>query len=930
VANATSSLEDRCPEPLARATACRYCQRQRACTNGGSRLETEGSPWALSRGCARGIIAALSAALLALTGAGLASIPAAAAPGYEISGTVILPEEANPAWMETVYVEAYDEATGYGADLDLATGDYTISVPAPGTYWVVTWLDDYYDPELDEWVTTGLVPVEVAVEVGESGAPNTNLVLEQGRIISGTVTLAPGADASLLDQGIVAFAESTDDDLATYASADVDPDTGDYAISGLPAGEYVVGFEGLTVWDGTTQVSTTTNIVSEFYDDADSWEDATRIDVTAGDAAGIDAELAEGRTLSGTVTLPAGTPAIAMQAVNVFVGELDGERNAMAQVAPDGAYTVTGLTAGDYMVEFAVWEYYDESTETYVRPNVLGEFWNNASSPWDADPVTIGASNVTGINASLAVGRTISGTVTLEPGADPTLLEQGVEVFAEPVDGDTWVNGWATVDPATGDYLLAGLAPGAYTVQFAGAASWDDETGQDVITNVVTEYWDDALVWDDATPVSVAGSSATGIDAELAEGLTISGTVSVGEGGDPESLAGVSVEVADDRVSMGAMVDPATGEYTVAGLPDGEFTVRFLVDGYYDEETDTWVSVNLLSEYYDDSLTLEGATPVTLAGASATGIDAELAVGRTISGTVTVPAEAHPDEELYAFAWTLDGEPAALVYVESGEPYTLVALPPGEYVVEFGSDGYWDDDAEMWVTWGIQGEFYDDVLTIDEATPVSVSDADATGIDADLALREGVVLTDIDSSAFVDEITWLANSGITTGYPNGDGTAEFRPLGNVTRDAMAAFLYRFAGSPTWEAPEESPFVDVTPATPFYHEITWLADQGITTGWSTTKGQEFRPRNKITRDAMAAFLFRFDGSPEWWEAPEESPFVDVTPATPFYSEVTWLAEMGISTGWTTSAGQQFRPLDFIKRDAMAAFLFRYNFAGGGIG
>jgi len=104
---------------------------------------------------------------------------------------------------------------------------------------------------------------------------------------------------------------------------------------------------------------------------------------------------------------------------------------------------------------------------------------------------------------------------------------------------------------------------------------------------------------------------------------------------------------------------------------------------------------------------------------------------------------------------------------------------------------------------------------------------------------------------FYDEIMWLAARGITTGFP--DGT--FRPLQSVNRDAMAAFMYRFADSPAWTPPAASPFSDVTPATQFYAEITWLADKGITTGFPDGT---FRPQVPVNRDAMAAFMFRLNG------------------------------------------------------------------------
>ena len=53
---------------------------------------------------------------------------------------------------------------------------------------------------------------------------------------------------------------------------------------------------------------------------------------------------------------------------------------------------------------------------------------------------------------------------------------------------------------------------------------------------------------------------------------------------------------------------------------------------------------------------------------------------------------------------------------------------------------------------------------------------------------------------FYKEITWMRARGITTG--RADGT--FGPKTSVTRDAMAAFLYRFAGAPTSLAPDSEP------------------------------------------------------------------------------------------------------------------------------
>ena len=165
---------------------------------------------------------------------------------------------------------------------------------------------------------------------------------------------------------------------------------------------------------------------------------------------------------------------------------------------------------------------------------------------------------------------------------------------------------------------------------------------------------------------------------------------------------------------------------------------------------------------------------------------------------------------------------------------------------------------------------------------------------------------------FVNDINWLAQRRITTGYP--DGT--FRPNGSVERGAMAAFFYRMAGSPQFTAPSTPSFKDVPRDHPFYKEIEWMRARGITTGWSDGT---FRPNAAVNRDAMAAFFYRFAGSPAY-SAPAVSPFSDVAAGSQFYREISWLAEQRITTGW---ADGSFRPVQPIERGAMAAFLHRYN-------
>jgi subtilisin family serine protease len=114
----------------------------------------------------------------------------------------------------------------------------------------------------------------------------------------------------------------------------------------------------------------------------------------------------------------------------------------------------------------------------------------------------------------------------------------------------------------------------------------------------------------------------------------------------------------------------------------------------------------------------------------------------------------------------------------------------------------------------------------------------------------------VDPAGFVDvppdhphgrAIAWMADSGITQGYP--DGT--FRPHAPVERGAMSSLLFRFAGSPSGH-PSRSDFPDVPPDHPHGEAIAWSADSGVTHGY---RDGTFRPHTPVERGAMSSFVFR---------------------------------------------------------------------------
>lgn len=173
--------------------------------------------------------------------------------------------------------------------------------------------------------------------------------------------------------------------------------------------------------------------------------------------------------------------------------------------------------------------------------------------------------------------------------------------------------------------------------------------------------------------------------------------------------------------------------------------------------------------------------------------------------------------------------------------------------------------------------------------------------------------SDVPSNYYYStEISWLAETGITTGYADG----EFKPLNPVTRRAMAAFLYRFSDEPPFNPFLVATFPDVPTSDYYYTEISWLAYTKITKGYSDG---DYKPKNPVTRQAMAAFLYRLAGSPSY--SPPSSPdFTDVPKDHYYYKEISWLADTGITKGYSDG---EFKPLKAVTRQAMAAFLYRYN-------
>ena len=428
-------------------------------------------------------------------------------------------------------------------------------------------------------------------------------------------------------------------------------------------------------------------------------------------------------------------------------------------------------------------------------------------------------------------------------------------------------------DCSGGSYSFASLVPGTYYLYLSGYA------------HGVNGYYPGSFTTAGATAITVTGGSNTVTNITLARSAPISGTLTVAGAGAAVGgcvTAYVSGNYVDDDCTI------TDGTYSIDHVPASS-NVRL--------EFKTFAGA--ANVYYPSAGGFNDAADImTAAAGTTTTIDDVLPAGLILSGVITEPGGAPISGAcVYAYAYgptgdsyfdvTCSGADGAyqLVHMLSGAVYHLAI-----YRTDTSEWGYYN---------GSSGLYNGALVGIASNRTLNM-----TWGGADL-------FTDVTSAnTFKAEIEWMSNLGISTGY--GDGT--FQPTANVSRQAMAAFMYRFAGSPAFTPPVSSPFNDVATGSTFYKEITWLADQGISTGYGDGG---FHPTANVSRQAMSAFMYRLAGSPAFLP-PVTSPFNDVGTGASFYLEITWMADQAISAGYGDGG---YHPAANVSRQAMAAFMYR---------
>ena len=111
---------------------------------------------------------------------------------------------------------------------------------------------------------------------------------------------------------------------------------------------------------------------------------------------------------------------------------------------------------------------------------------------------------------------------------------------------------------------------------------------------------------------------------------------------------------------------------------------------------------------------------------------------------------------------------------------------------------------------------------------------------------------DVAASAwYADAVNWAAANGYVTGYDNG----SYGPEDNLTREQMAAILYRYAGSPA-PAGTLDGFADAASASAYAVDaLRWAVGEGLLTG---KDGGRLDPTGTASRAELAQILARFTG------------------------------------------------------------------------
>jgi hypothetical protein len=568
------------------------------------------------------VMAVVVAVVLAFGSALIGASPAAADSTGTITGVVM--GQGNPdAPLSGIDVElelpggTYVQGMNTGDDgaysfTGLSAADYIVYFGVPN--YPASYTGEYWGGSTDAASASILSLGDGASATADITLPYVDITAS----VSGTVTDESGNPLSDIN------VDMSDGSAYGGVAPVVTDDNGNYTVSGLQAGSFTVMASDA---DGR-------NYVAQTLPDS--------IELSAGQTlTGVDITMLPGATVSGTVT-EADNPGTPLGGGYVQVLDTNGYSTAGVSVNDDGTYTIEGVPAGSFTLQFS---------PSFDELGYATQYWQDEPSLAAADYFTVGeGDSLTGYDAALDVGASISGTVSTA-GVNAHPLAKSSVYATSTADPLINYTGFVNDD---GTYTIPGIAAGSYIVEFQ---PWGK--------NRADQWWNGASSPGAATPITVTtGQAVTGIDAALPLAATITGTLTglTPSGAQfPADNGQVNVYLPDGTEFPIFTSVYLNGTFSIPNLPAGSYKLQFVA------QPDT---TDFAPEWYSNKSSLATATTVTLRAGQTMTIDVTLApatlkaISPTITGTVkvgrtltAVTGHWKPGAVTYSYQWLRDGVP---------------------------------------------------------------------------------------------------------------------------------------------------------------------------------------------------------------------------------------------------------------------------------
>ena len=173
------------------------------------------------------------------------------------------------------------------------------------------------------------------------------------------------------------------------------------------------------------------------------------------------------------------------------------------------------------------------------------------------------------------------------------------------------------------------------------------------------------------------------------------------------------------------------------------------------------------------------------------------------------------------------------------------------------------------------------------------------------AAVEDTGYSDVDAGSwYADAVEYARDSGLMSGTT----ATTFEPSGATTRAMLAQTLYRAAGSPAVAGSDA--FTDTQDGAWYADAVLWAAQAGIISGYG---GGLFGAEDPVSREQIAAILWRYAGSPE----AQSEDFADESTISAWAADaVDWARSAGVMTG---REGGRFAPQANVTRAETAVIL-----------